>query len=426
MSPSSGASSPSSLSGETGPEAAMVDRSLDRELLQTALAGATILIADDHEANVALLERILSMAGASVHATTEASAVASIFQEVEPDIVLLDLHMPGLDGVEVMAAIRALLDDDAFVPVIVLTADATVEARHAVLSSGADDFLTKPIDRTEVVLRTRNLLQTRALHRAVQEHNRMLRLEIEERAAEERTRAAALDAKRRQVLAILEGGRLRMVYQPVVHLASGAIMGYEALARFDVEPAMPPNDWFALAADVDLGVELELTALRAALDRFEDIGGDRVLAINASPALVTADAFHRLIVGQPLERLVLEITEHAHVSDYAALQAALVRAGGRRLRIAVDDAGAGFSSLSHILRLRPDIIKLDIHLVRAIDSDPVRRALTSALVTFAREIDSLLIAEGIETAAELACLRELGVPWGQGYFLARPGELPSR
>jgi EAL domain-containing protein (putative c-di-GMP-specific phosphodiesterase class I) len=403
----------------------MVDRSLDRDLLQAALAGATILVADDHEPNVALLERILSMAGASVHVTTDATAVAALFQEVEPDIVLLDLHMPGLDGVEVMSAIRALLDDDAFTPVIVLTADATVEARHAVLSSGADDFLTKPIDRIEVVLRTRNLLNTRALHRAVQEHNRELRLEIEERAAEERARSAALDAKRRQVMAILQGGILRMVYQPVVHLASGAVMGYEALARFDIEPAMPPNEWFALAADVDLNVELELAAVRAALDRFGDLDRDCLLAVNASPALVTSDAFQQLIVDQPVERLVLEITEHVHVTDYDTLQEALVRAGGRRLRIAVDDAGAGFASLSHILRLRPDVIKLDIDLVRGIDGDPVRRALASALVAFAREIDSLLIAEGIETADELACLRELGVPWGQGYFLARPGELPA-
>lgn len=391
-----------------------------------AFATSTFLIADDHASNVALLEQILRKAGAAdVHSTTDATAVLGMFQELQPDIVLLDLHMPGLDGVEVMTKIRAVLADDDFVPIIVLTADVTADARNVVLTSGANDFLTKPVDRTEVVLRTRNLLHTRALHRAVRDHNIALRREIEERTVVERAATAALAAKRAEIEEVLAGGALHMVFQPVVELGTGRTVAYEALARFDREPSRPPNLWFEQAAEVGLGTELELAAIQAALRELSHIPLEQVLAVNVSPETAVDAGFANLLADFAIERLVLEITEHAGVADYDALHAALERAGRGRLRVAVDDAGAGFASLSHILRLGPDAIKLDLSLVRDIDSDPVKRALASSLVTFAREIGSVIIAEGIETAAELDCLRELGVAWGQGYHLAKPGELPS-
>ena len=389
-------------------------------------AAATFLIADDHPPNVALLEQMLRRAGAAnVHSTTDATAVLGMFQELRPDIVLLDLHMPGLDGVEVMAKIRGVLDDDDFVPIVVLTADATADARNVVLTSGANDFLTKPVDRTEVVLRTRNLLHTRALHQAVREHNEALRREIEQRTAVDRAAAAALMAKRAEIEEALGGGVLRMVFQPVVELGTGRTVAYEALARFDREPYRTPDVWFAQAAEVGLGTELEIAALHAALCQLPRLAPDQWLALNVSPSTAVDDAFPTLLAGCAIDRVVLEITEHAGIDDYDLLRAAIQRAGGGRLRVAVDDAGAGFASLSHILRLCPDAIKLDMSLVRDIDSDPVKRALASSLVTFALEIGSVIIAEGIETASELDCLRDLGVAWGQGYHLAKPGELPS-
>jgi EAL domain-containing protein (putative c-di-GMP-specific phosphodiesterase class I) len=131
------------------------------------------------------------------------------------------------------------------------------------------------------------------------------------------------------------------------------------------------------------------------------------------------------LAGLPEGRVVLEITEHAPVDDYDHLTAALERLRRAGVSVAVDDAGAGFASLQHILRLRPDVIKLDITLVRDINRDPVKRALASSLVTFAGDIGSQITAEGIETPEELAALVDLGVPWGQGYYLGRPGPLPS-
>jgi EAL domain-containing protein (putative c-di-GMP-specific phosphodiesterase class I) len=124
-------------------------------------------------------------------------------------------------------------------------------------------------------------------------------------------------------------------------------------------------------------------------------------------------------------RIVLEVTEHAAVRDYGRLNAAVGTLRSRGVRLAVDDAGSGFASLQHILRLAPDFIKLDMELTRDVDNDLARRALAAALISFAAEIGATIIAEGIETEAELSTLRDLGVAYGQGFFLARPAELPT-
>jgi EAL domain-containing protein (putative c-di-GMP-specific phosphodiesterase class I) len=123
-------------------------------------------------------------------------------------------------------------------------------------------------------------------------------------------------------------------------------------------------------------------------------------------------------------RVVLELTEHDAVTEYDELGTALDRLRDLGIRVAIDDAGSGYSSLQHILRLRPDIIKLDIALTRGIDADPARRALAEALVSFGREIGALITAEGIETAEQLDTLRRIGARYGQGYHLARPAALP--
>jgi EAL domain-containing protein (putative c-di-GMP-specific phosphodiesterase class I) len=142
--------------------------------------------------------------------------------------------------------------------------------------------------------------------------------------------------------------------------------------------------------------------------------------VNASPETIISAEFSDALADLPAERIVLEITEHADVGDYDALLAALGPLRARGVRLAVDDAGAGYSSLRHILHLQPDLIKLDMSLTRNICLDPARKALASALVSFAREMGSQIIAEGVETEAELSTLKEIGVERAQGYLLARP------
>ena len=216
---------------------------------------------------------------------------------------------------------------------------------------------------------------------------------------------------------------LKMVFQPVVDLETGDTAGMEALARFDVQPSRPPNLWFGEASSVGLAEELELQAAVAALDHLDRIPASAYLSINLSPATMLSPLFREACGSYSMERAVLEVTEHARVADYKLLQEALRwfrRAGGR---LAVDDAGAGFASLRHILLLEPDFIKIDISLTRDIHKDPTRRALARALISFAHDISATIIAEGIETDAEVEALRDLGVRYGQGYHLGRPAPI---
>jgi EAL domain-containing protein (putative c-di-GMP-specific phosphodiesterase class I) len=208
---------------------------------------------------------------------------------------------------------------------------------------------------------------------------------------------------------------------PIVDLATGRIVGAEALARFASEPGRGPNEWFAEAIDVGLGADLELAAVRVALQGLDAMPGDSFVSLNVSPQTAISSSLARIIREVPGRRVVLELTEHTQVEDHKALVEALDALRDTGVRVAVDDTGAGWTGLAHILRLRPDIIKLDTVLTSRIHADPVRRALAASLVSFAGDIGALIVADGIECDEELATLRALRVPWGQGYHLVRPG-----
>jgi EAL domain-containing protein (putative c-di-GMP-specific phosphodiesterase class I) len=312
--------------------------------------------------------------------------------------------------------------------VIVLTADATRNARDRALRMGAADFITKPLDHLEVLLRIRIQLATRFLELELLGRNVNLELTVSEleeqlgdRERRERERLDRLETVRQA----LEPGMIRPVFQPIVNLATGQTVGFEALARFGVEPIRSPDVWFGLADEVDLLEELELAAIREAVARIGLLPPGTYLSLNLSPATAQAEQFEAALRGLPGERTVLEITEHARVPDYLALRSALAPFRARGARLAVDDAGAGFASLRHILDLEPDIIKLDISITRDVDTDRSRRALAAALASFGEEMGIELIAEGIETRDELEALRALDVGHGQGYFIGRPVPEPA-
>jgi len=214
-----------------------------------------------------------------------------------------------------------------------------------------------------------------------------------------------------------------MVFQPIFDLDGRAIVGMEALARFSALPQRTPDVWIAEAEAVGLLMDLELALAEAALDGLESLPPDAYLALNFSPQTAVSDRLRDLLERADPSRIVVEVTEHAPVADYDELREALSGLRERGVRLAIDDAGAGFASLRHIIRLDPDLIKLDITLTRQIETDPVRQALAVALVSFAEQIGATVVAEGVETELELEALRRAGVRHAQGYLLGRPGPL---
>jgi EAL domain-containing protein (putative c-di-GMP-specific phosphodiesterase class I)/DNA-binding response OmpR family regulator len=239
------------------------------------------------------------------------------------------------------------------------------------------------------------------------------------------------EASRRSALAIdtirsaIESGQPSVVFQPIVDLQDRRLIGVEALARFDHEPTHPPDVWFAVAHEVGLGVELERAAVQTAIRAAVGLAPDIYLAVNVSPALVMSPDLATTLAEAPAGQVVLEITEHAKVDDYEALRAALIPLREQGLRIAIDDVGAGFASLRHVLRLDPEIIKLDHEITRGVEHNAGRAKLAGGLIAGASAVSTLVVAEGIETEAQLECLRDLGVRGGQGYFIGHPRDLQS-
>ncbi|MDF1598759.1 EAL domain-containing protein [Mesorhizobium sp. YIM 152430] len=237
--------------------------------------------------------------------------------------------------------------------------------------------------------------------------------------------ARCLEEKRASVEAMIAQGDFHLAFQPIVDFRNGTVKGFESLCRFRAEPYRAPNFWFADAAEAGLGTELELAVIAQAIDEAERFPSGLYISINASPLTFCDPRLFDLVDGRDLTSIVFEITEHAPVDDYEGLRTRLELLRKKGARIAIDDAGAGFSSLRHIVQLHPDIIKLDMALTRAVDTDMARRALASALIYFAREIGASIVAEGIETEAELRTLGVLGISTGQGYFLGRPGDMTA-
>ena len=223
----------------------------------------------------------------------------------------------------------------------------------------------------------------------------------------------------------LDGGRFRMVYQPIVDLCHGGVVGYEALARFD-DPGFPtPAHAFEAASRAGIGVQLELLTMRSALKQLPAVPAGGRLNVNLSAEALMTPSVVDVLLHHAQYPLSVEITEHTQVPDYASLAEPLEHLRRAGVEIVVDDAGAGFANFVHLLKLRPSVIKLDIEIVRGVDRDPMRLALTRSLVGFAIEAKVALVAEGIETDGELQTLRALGVPFGQGFIVGRPAELPS-
>ena len=218
---------------------------------------------------------------------------------------------------------------------------------------------------------------------------------------------------------VIASGALQIFHQPIVKLHGGAVVGVECLSRFADAAERGPDKWFDEAGRVGLKTELEILAILNSLQTLNFVPQDCYVSINASPETVMSGLLQAALQNHDPSRIVIELTEHDPVEDFRALKRRLTELSPH-VRLAIDDVGAGYAGLRYIVDLEPAILKLDISLTRDVHLDPARRSLTKAMVHLAQEIGCKLVAEGVESVAELDCLAELGVQYGQGYLFARP------
>jgi EAL domain-containing protein (putative c-di-GMP-specific phosphodiesterase class I) len=305
-----------------------------------------------------------------------------------------------MHGFEVLRRIRAR-PASAGLPVLVMTGSGEERSVVQGLEAGANDYLHKPVRLDELVARVRTALRSHAAWSSAPGNGA----------------SGPSAATRHELQRILDDAAWHPVYQPIVALGDGATVGYEALTRFG--DGTPPQQRLDLAAEAGLGTVYQLRLMETAVHGARTLPDRAFLSLNVAPTVVV-DAAEQVeaIVARADRPVVLELTEHAPIVDYPLVREHIARLGA--VGVAVDDAGAGYASLRHVLELRPQYTKLDMSLVRGIDGDELRQALASGIRGYAERAGSRLIAEGVESEAEVTALRGLGIELAQGFLLGPP------
>ncbi len=372
-----------------------------------------VLVVDDDAAVRKVCERVLVAEGWKVSVAEDGrSAITQLGDGTLPfDCVLSDVNMPELDGFALVQAVRSRDDE---VPVLLMTGDPSLDGAVRAIDYGAVSYITKPFSSTEYL--------AAAVARAARRQglNRMRRrAESHQRALYGDSPEADLVSLERRFERALE--RSWMAFQPIVDMAQKRVFAYEALLRTDEESLRRPDIFIATAERLDrvhqLGRTVRSSVARAAVD----CPGDAHLFVNVhgleltDEELFSADQALASLAG----RVVLEITERTGLDPVAGpKRVAMLRKLG--FRVAVDDLGAGYAALGALASLEPEIVKLDMSLVRDIDQHPVKQRVVAAIANLCRELGSRVVAEGVETRAELDPVTEAGLDLIQGYLIARP------
>lgn len=381
----------------------------------------TVIVADDDEdvreaiAGIVEDEPGLGLVGKAAD-SAQAIALAGIHR---PNVAMIDVNMPGGGS----NAARGIKRVSPTTKVLVLSGHGDRDTVMRMLEAGADGYLVKSSGIDAIVGAIKGAVSGQASLSP-----EVTKGVIQELAEELGRRRDEVEKERRvaaRVQRVLDDGILGMVYQPIVRLEDGVAMGVEALSRFYGRPRRGPDKWYADAEMVGLGTKLELKALGQVLDCLADIPGHLYVSVNLTPGAVVSAALRRCLADyEDCTRLVVEVTEHVPIENYPRVTKSLDGLRERGIRVAIDDVGAGFASLRHILRLAPDFIKLDRELVSGVGTDRSLQALASGLITFANRIGATVIAEGVEEPDEVMMLAGLGVRFGQGYHFAKPQPLP--
>ncbi|HJZ89112.1 MAG TPA: EAL domain-containing response regulator [Polyangia bacterium] len=368
-----------------------------------------VLLVDDEPLILTAFQRVLGASGYAIETAHDGASALALLQSGPFDVIISDISMPGMSGVELLGAVR---EHDLDVPVILMTGLPAVETAIKAVEYGALRYLLKPVDVTEL---------RRVVEQAVQLHQ-IAKLKRE--AVSLLGPLGKLVGDRAGLERILSRGlrSLWMAFQPIVAWPERRIFGYEALLRSS-EPALPQPGALLEAAErlgrlPELGRSIR-EQVAAQASRTEP---DAFLFVNLHPRDLLDDALYQH--SEPLTRLahrvVLEITERASLDEIADARTRVQALRKLGFRIAVDDLGAGYAGLTSFAQLEPDVVKLDLALIRDVDHEPTKQRLVRSLAGLCKDMGMLVLAEGVETAAERDMLAELGCELQQGFLFAKP------
>lgn len=378
-----------------------------------ALNSKTILIVDDEPAISQLLTILLTSHGYTAKvAATGRQALESAPQNI--DLILLDLILPDTEGIKICQQLKSNAQTKD-IPIIIISGKQGMSEKIESLYLGAEDYLAKPFEPEELFAR---------MDVALRHHN----VKVDEETQENHETI-------RELKRIVDEESINVRFQPIYFLKPMRLLGLEMLSCPQTNtPMINPDTFFKAALKYGVYYEVEMIGWRKALKiASESFDGRQKLFLNCDPYLVESDKFKTVKemfsdFGMSTDEIFLEITERSAVTAFDAFYEQLREYRHDGFKIAVDDLGAGYSSLESIVEIRPEAIKLDMHIVNGVFGDSYKSSIIKLFVAFCRENNIICIAEGIETKEDFDALIELGVDAGQGYYLCRPTQnldLPS-
>lgn len=368
-----------------------------------------ILLVDDEEALLRVLGRTLSNAGFDVVTAGDGREAMEAFEAGEFDLVISDITMPRMNGIELLRAVRERNID---IPVVLMTASPLVESAMEAVEYGATRYLSKPIDTRSLVAsaeRAVHLHKIARLKRQAMDYLGQGPKEIGEMPGLDKSFARALQS-------------LWMAFQPIVSWSDHTVFGYEALVRTDEEALPFPDKLLAAAEQLFRLAELGRAIRGRSAVAMGSIPAQALLFVNLHTRELLDDALlsTEAALSQHARRVVLEVTERAALDEVKDVRQRVAALRALGYRVAIDDLGAGYAGLNSFAYLEPDIVKIDMALVRDVDREPTKQKLIASMIKLCADLGIIVIAEGIERSGERDALVDLGCNFLQGYLFARP------
>lgn len=395
---------------------------------------ATLLIVDDEPQVRKLLETLLRHEGYQTLSASSGEEALQLVAQQPPDLILLDIMMPGMDGYEVASHLKGD-QTTASIPIIMLSALNESSARVSGLETGAEEFISKPVERVELWLRVRNLLRLKERGDQLKIHNLMLEQQLQQKTGEQ-AGMSVHDLARQDLENALrqavEHNEFTLHYQPKIELAGGQICALEALLRWErpgygaVSPAVfvPVLESLGLIVPVGRWV-IDTVCQQIAVWQRGLIGAVEVSVNVSGHQLIEGDLIadiERILIetGVAPHWLEVELTEGSLMENTQHTIASLHRLRDLGVKISIDDFGTGYSSLAYLRRFPIDTLKIDIAFIREVTTNPQDAAITRTIIELAHSLSLQVVAEGVETQAQLAFLKDAGCDQIQGYLFSRP------